>query len=297
MSIYSETRDAINEAARSLDSSGKKEFKSSDVQAWIQTQHPDQWLTWKKSWYPHFSYAAKYDPDCSIERVPGTYAYRIALEQPVLDGTSFEASEAVPIAPSPTASPGVPVIKYVQREAKLYEVLRLWLESRGYQARTTATSKKGGTWGNPDVTGIRLDELPIVGGTFECATIEAKLSPQDWKYWFFEAVAHKRFAHRAWFAFAVGTDTPNAEGMKDAEKLREYAEKYRVGVLVVFIALGKYKQLIDGDAESLQITPDDVEVEILWPALFEAVQTPSLNEFLTESLSIRTYQDLQGFGK
>ena len=141
-----------------------------------------------------------------------------------------------------------------------------------------------------------MDELPLGQVSFECATVEAKLTSSDWRYWLFEAVAHKRFAHRAYFAFAVGTDNPGLDKVKEAEKMSEYAEKYRIGILVVFISSNQYDALTTGDVSSLVLNSDDARIETLWPAFYEPVQTPALNEYMMKVLDIRTIHDLQKFG-
>ena len=161
--------------------------------------------------------------------------------------------------------------------------------------RRPFTRAKKAEPGQPDITGLRVnDSLGSV--SFECATIEAKLSSDRWRYWLFEAVAHKRFAHRAYFAFAFGTDTPGLDKVKETDKMCEYAEKYRIGILVVFISKQQYDELTLGDVSNLILDSDAARIETLWPAFYESVQTPALNEYVTEVLEISKLSDLQRFG-
>ena len=292
MTIYSDLCQAIKEAATSL-SVGSKEFSSAQVREWIKSNHSDDWALFEPSFQAHFSWAVNSDADFPIERVPGKYFYRL-IEQP-------EVSQVIPVGENPeyTSQPSdtAPTTSKIQREGKLYQTLRDWLESKGYQSSVTSTSKSGGIWGNPDVTGMRLDELPVGPAGIECATIEAKLSVDSWKYYIFEAVSHKRFAHRAWYAFAVGTDSPSFKQVKDAELLAKYAEKYRVGVLVVFISANHYEQLTNGDCTTLELGPDDVRIEVLWPALYETVQASELSTFIRDVLNVKNYTEFGGFGR
>jgi len=283
MNIYEETVDAINKAAQEVGAE-KSEFTTAMVRQWIETNMADDWPRLKNSFQNYYSRAVSGNTDCLVEKVPGQYSYRLALisEEETVETTS-DVSENTK--------------GKVQREIKLYGVLQDWLISRGFEAELTFNKKKGGRWGNPDVTGLRLEELPTGPTGIECATIEAKLSLTDWQYFLFEAVAHKRFAHRAWFAFAVGSDSPDLSQIKESDRLAGYAEKYRVGILVVFLPVAKYEQLSTGDANSLEVGPDDVRVEVLWPAMYEGVQTSALGEFMTDVLEIRSHTEFSNFGR
>lgn len=294
MGIDSGLLDEINEAAQSLGQNGA-EFKSADVSAWISEQRPIDWPRFEKSFQINFSHAVTKDEYCLVERVPGKFAYR--LVEDVDEAETEQESDADSATNAAEESQQAVSPGNVQREVKLYGTLQEWLTSRGYQAAITSTTKKGGTWGNPDVTGLRMEELPTGPVGFECSTIEAKLSANNWKYYIIEAVAHKRFAHRAWFSFAVGTDTPNLGHIKDADQLAEYAEKYRIGILIVFISRAHYEQLTTGDAATLELGPDDVRIETLWPAMYEPVHVTALSEFMTDVLDIRSHGDFGNFGR
>mgnify|MGYP006974890755 CR=1 FL=1 len=54
-----------------------------------------------------------------------------------------------------------------------------------------------------DVVGLKVSEGLLGQRDLEVATIEAKLTRKSWKQVFFEAVSHKRFSHRAYFAFGA----------------------------------------------------------------------------------------------
>jgi len=293
MSIYQDVRDSIIQAATQIGVDGK-EFKSVEIREWIEANQAGAWPRFEPSFQSHFSHAVNGDAECSIERVPGKFLYRLSQ---TAAGLSLETSFDAVLPSDACGTSSEYESKKVQRENGLYKVLRDWLESRGYQAKVTATTKSGGTWGNPDITGLRLDELPTGPAGVESATIEAKLSSNSWKYYIFESVAHKRFANRAWFAFAIGTDSPDLTEIKDAEQLAEYAEKYRIGILVVFVSKDHYEQLTQGDAASLELGPDDVRIEVLWPAIYEAVHVPSLNDFMVNVLRIKSHNDFGKFGR
>jgi len=150
-------------------------------------------------------------------------------------------------------------------EAALYPVLQQWLAGQNYQARVTGSMRALGRWGNPDITGIRVTEH-LNRFDLELLTIEAKLSLAQWEYWFFEAVAHRRFAHRAYFAFPL----PEEAADKLPEGLRYACELYRVGALVLVLEDELYKQVKAGDAVN-NLTLDDVSVQEVYSAPFNAV--------------------------
>jgi hypothetical protein len=172
-----------------------------------------------------------------------------------------------------------------------------WLRSWGYQAEDTSQRKKGGPWGNPDIVGIRTHEG--LGGSLhlELASIEAKISEYDWRRLFFEAVSHKRFADRAYFSFAFGTNQPTIAKLPELDMLREYGEKYRVGILVVFMEPGLHQKLVSSQEEEIpEISLDMVRVEEVWPAVYEPVPLSMRERFLREVLEIGDLKGLHTYG-
>lgn len=153
----------------------------------------------------------------------------------------------------------------VEREAQLYPVLKSWLIERGYRADDTSARRKLGRWGNPDVVGIRIDEH-LGAVELEVASIEAKPSVENWEKWIFEAVSHRRFVHRAYFAFAV----PDELRGKMSEDLRYYSERFGVGILTVVLANDVYRELLDGSPRE-PVTAEDADVVELYPATPDAV--------------------------
>jgi hypothetical protein len=144
------------------------------------------------------------------------------------------------------------------------------------------------------VAGLKVTETPLAGKHIEVATIEAKLGPGYWRYYFFEAVAHKRFAHRAYFAFVVGTDDPSVVDVVEGDEMREYGEKYGVGVLVIFVPLSEYGNLISGANPTLDA--DSILVQELWPAVYDPVTPAALNSFLRDVLELHDERAIYAFG-
>jgi hypothetical protein len=289
MTLYEEIRQAVNRAATALKEQGKQTFKRAEVETWIRQNGIEDWDRFAPSFQRYFSKMQANDDQCIVEGVPGSFQYRIAVATVGAPQPKPPGDHEPPVEP-PADN------QRQQREAKLYQILRNWLEGRSYQAAVTASLRRGRAWGNPDVTGLRVDELPLGSITFECATIEAKMGSEDWRYWLFEAVSHKRFAHRAYFAFAIGTDSPSVERLKDLDTMCQYAEKYRIGILVVFISTPQYEQLTNGNVTGLTLDEDNTRIETVWPAFYEPVQVPALNEFLTQTLELRSHNDLRRFG-
>lgn len=114
------------------------------------------------------------------------------------------------------------------KESLLYPVAKRWLVNHSFRAKIIARKKKNGKWGNPDVVGVYVHEC-FDQRALEIVTIECKNSLADWQQQIFEAVAHKRFADRAYFAFVLPVD----EVEKQYGKLVEFAEYFGVGLLVL----------------------------------------------------------------
>jgi hypothetical protein len=127
------------------------------------------------------------------------------------------------------------------RESALYPVLVDWLVGNGYRSRETSAMRALGRWSNPDVTGVKVSEH-LGRMEIEIATIEAKRSLVDWERAFFEAVAHRRFANRAYFAFPL----PESSLGKVPPEMRYYSELYDVGVLTVVMPDESFKKYAEG---------------------------------------------------
>ena len=106
--------------------------------------------------------------------------------------------------------------------------MRQWLLDQSFSSKIVATTKKNGKWGNPDVVGVKVHDW-VEQRKVEIVSIECKSSLANWKGEIFEAIAHKRFADRVYFAFALPID----EVEKRYGELVEYAEFYGIGLLVL----------------------------------------------------------------
>lgn len=160
------------------------------------------------------------------------------------DAASLSAAQAGAVANAPE----VPEqnTKKEQRERTLYPVFKQWLLLQGHdQVGITAEQSNCdlGTWSNPDLTGIRSHEMFGRISEIEIATIEVKQTAGNWQYDIFEAVAHIRFANRAYFAFAHPEETIR----KLSDDMRAYAELYGLGILVLPMATGAYNALTCGN--------------------------------------------------
>lgn len=111
------------------------------------------------------------------------------------------------------------------------------------------------------MTGLKVIDGLLGRKHVETVTVEAKIGSGNWRYYFFEAVAHKRFAHRAYFAFGCGTDEPNVTKVQDFHMMREYAEKYGIGIVVLFMPKATYAQLIGEGVAALELGIEAVRVE------------------------------------
>lgn len=147
---------------------------------------------------------------------------------------------------------------YTKTEDALYPIFRQWLLGQGYRAKVTASMRTLGKWSNPDVTGIRVSEH-LGRVDIEIATVEAKKDLTDWERVFFEAVSHRRFATRAYFAFPV----PESGQSKLPEDMRYYSELYNVGVLTLVMADDEYAKYQDGSVQVLTNSDTTDVVEVL----------------------------------
>lgn len=222
-------------------------------------------------------------PDSSIRsggRGKGYFLVRQNLKQDQIDDLSeaekyFQIFNIVAVEPQPPATAEPVEIQaaqrqprdrqFVQRERRLYPLLKSWLATQDYQAADISQGKSLGTWGNPDVAGINLieafDRLSI-----ELVTIEAKITSLNWRVDIFEAISHRRFANRVYFSYAV---KDSEKGIIDKD-VRYYAELYRIGILIIVLSDSDYERLIAGGAGDQQFE-EETEVLEIFPAPYSEV--------------------------
>jgi hypothetical protein len=176
-----------------------------------------------------------------------------------------------------------------QGEQALYPVLREWFTAREYQSRVTASMRALGKWSNPDIVALsateHLGRLEV-----EIATIEAKVNLAQWEYWFFEAVSHRRFANRAYFAFPL----PESLAEKLPKELRYMCELYRVGALVLIIPDSEYGKLQAGSLTE-ELTLETVGVQEVYSAPWNLVPLEYQRRFC-EALEIKDLAGLFTWG-
>ena len=179
-------------------------------------------------------------------------------------------------------------------ERHLWPAVAEWLHLTKQIERVShevANLKSGGVWSNPDVVGFNIIE-DLGFFDIEITTVEVKPSLQNWRYYFFEAVSHKRFSERVYFVYR---DAGEAAIDQRLELLR-YAEKYGVGVAEL--------QLTDADFDSLKswsAMSEDDKIEILEsfvelvPAPFEAISVRDKINFLKQ-IGIGSKPEMYSFG-
>lgn len=141
-----------------------------------------------------------------------------------------------------------------EKEKLLYPIFVEWLFTHGFsKVRDTSSARNQdlGTWGNPDITGIKIHETLGQTTDIEFVTIEVKSSPDNWKYWIFESIAHKRFSNRPYFAFAYPEEMLN----KIDPDLKQYAEIYGIGILVLPLAKDVYDDI---NKKNSKTNPDKI---------------------------------------
>lgn len=177
----------------------------------------------------------------------------------------------------------------VQREARLYPRLETWLQGEEYRTKDISSNRSLGKWGNPDVAGISTNSS-FSGTSIEIVTIEAKISHENFEQWIFEAVSHRRFANRSYFAFAH----PEEAIAKIPKDMRYYAELFGIGVLVIAMDNQKFSELQNGRLDT-QIETEDASVIEIFSAPYHFVQPKYQSKFCS-ALGIDELGDLFTWG-
>ena len=124
----------------------------------------------------------------------------------------------------------------------------------------------------------------------EVVTIEAKTSFFDWEHWFFEAVSHRRFANRSYFAFAHPFEAISLI----PQDMRYYSELYSVGVIVIGMETSHFELLKNGELSEIDI--NDVDIQEIYSAPYNHTQPKYQSKFL-EALEIRDVRSLYNWGR
>jgi hypothetical protein len=178
----------------------------------------------------------------------------------------------------------------VEKEKLLYPVLTQWLMQKDYRARDVSTGRTLGKWSNPDVAGIQIhDHFGSI--ELEVATIEAKVSIKDWRQYIFEAISHRRYANRAYYAFAVPADSAE----KESDEIRYYSEKFGVGVLAIELSNELYESLLNGTRQE-PVSEDDAEVREVYSPAYSSVPLRYRREFC-EAIGVIRIEDLGSWGQ
>ena len=244
----------------------------------------------KNTFLQYLSNAAR-DPDSLINcrgRRQGYYISSIAEEFSQSESGTESAADGAGPWNQITAIESTPQRR--EREARLYPFLEAWLISQGYRAKDVSAGRTLGKWGNPDVAGISvLDSFN--GLSLEIATIEAKVSLDNWEQWIFEAVSHRRFANRSYFAFAHPEETIN----KIPQDMRYYSELYGIGVLAVAIENQAYERLQNG-SNVQELDSESGEIIEIYSAPLQFVQ-PKYQMRFCEFLKASTPGELYQWGR
>ena len=187
--------------------------------------------------YTYLSRAANHDSESRI--VSGGPHGGYSLE-PLSDVTTSIDVDPESSLQTKSQSGGGPLEKH------LYPLLKLWLETSDYIAADVSMLKAGGHWGNPDLLGVSRAEM-LGASEIELVSIEAKLSELGWERYIFEAVSHKRFVNRAWFCYRTEIPYPPLP-----KNMAYYAERYRVGILQVYLTDAELENAARGEKASAE---------------------------------------------
>jgi hypothetical protein len=112
-----------------------------------------------------------------------------------------------------------------------------------------------------------------------------------WATDFFQAVSHKRFANRAYFAFAQKQSIVS----KIPLDLQYYHEIFGVGVIVISIEDDHFDEIHDL-AKPPSLVPEKAEIRELFPAPYN-IALPIFQKRYLDALEIRDNESLFKFGK
>jgi len=180
--------------------------------------------------------------------------------------------------------------KLIKKEILLYPILVSWLTAQGYQSKDISLKRSLGKWGNPDVAGIQVEDN-LGMKSIEVLTIEAKISIDNWEQWIFEAVSHRRFANRVYFAFAHPEETIE----KIPSEMRYYAELYNIGILILSMENETFKEFQSGNFRK---EFDDSNITIIekFTAPYNYVQPKYILQFC-RALNINDSKQLYTWGE
>src|SRR4051812_41284873 len=176
--------------------SQEKRIKSRDVVNAIQSEIAKKQLDLgvaRGTIFSYISHAANNDDNSSIASGGPWGGYWI------------DESESGETTPKPVEETQIEVehgkpVSFNERD--LYPLLHLWLSAKDFIAKDISNLKSGGKWGNPDVVGVKRVDL-FGSVEIEIASCEVKLSEANWEQFIFEAISHKRFSNRSWFAYRI----------------------------------------------------------------------------------------------
>ncbi|HCN71933.1 MAG TPA: hypothetical protein DIS96_09520 [Pusillimonas sp.] len=298
LSTYDKVRKACTFVLETNNKSDQwKTFSSAELFAKVQELFPETFSEGfaKNTFYQYLSNTVK-DPDSMINcrgRRQGYYLAAVAEETKpaaVGEASTEEGVESEVFDGRPEESVALEFQKSRKaKESLLYPVLESWLIVQGYQSANVSMGRSLGKWGNPDVAGLSATDA-FSGLSIELATIEAKTSLDGWEQWIFEAVSHRRFSNRSYFAFAHPEETVT----KIPQDMRYYAELYNIGVLVLSMENDKFKALHDGRLTA-PLDSEDVEVIEIFSAPYNFVQ-PKYQVKFCEALGINCLKDLYRWG-
>jgi len=240
----------------------------------------------EKSWSVYLSKAAK-ERTSRLVPNPEGHGYLLGM-QPEESAVKSEGAHAEKLEEKSIEEEDKRARKYQQQEKRLYPIFKDWALTYCDRAKDNSSKRKGGQWCNPDIVGFNIINDPLGHEHIEILTIEVKVSDSNWQTEFFQAVAHKRFSNRAYFAYAA------PKSHKPDQMLRRYAEKYTIGVLYLPLEESDFEKF--DQKKNIDLSKYEVDdIKEIWPASFEIVSSKEVVDFLHD-LEITNRTDLYDYG-
>lgn len=264
-------------------------LKSTEIYKKVREKYPK--YTYKlHTFRVYLSKIVKVD-DTKITQKIGGHGYY--LSETVI---SNEEKEKSLIEENTTNEPKINKRGRVAREENLYPIVVDWLRTEGYQVgKEIHNLKIQGSWGNPDVAGIKTNEF-LNKHDLEIVTIEVKPSKDKWgNNWrkdIFEAVAHRRFSNRTYFCFA----RKFGEKIQEIEEMKYYCELYQIGLIILEVSVDMYDKFVKGIKFKIEEGLEEIGVIEKYTAPYNDVPLRYQKEFCQKTLSINSTEALNRFG-
>jgi len=218
----------------------------------------------RSSYFAHLNQAANTDPESPVQSAGRTKGYFYQKDKQQKKGGKTKS-------------------EFTLLEKHLYPLVEAWLQqgagtgSEYKETQTVANARGNGPWGNPDI--VAKKQTRFAGAVeIELVSCEVKRDIVAWEKFFFEAVSHKRFAHRSWYCVRIDARS----SLPKRELMVQYAERYRVGIATIELSEKECERLVRLKDETLQDWAAE-KIHVVHSAPFDPVPLSEVRQFCENS--------------